>query len=407
MMAIPRPEFKRVINYTNGSNSDIIKTIENNFEKGCKQVTPYANKFKGSDLYATGNNIWEYLKNNVTYKADGSSQKILLPNRLLHSKVGDCKSFALASACLLKANGYNVIFRYTSYNNSKVPTHVYCVGYDNNNNSIICDPVWYGYNKEKEFTHKIDNYMPLTISTLSGVDDNTSVQKLSPSQIRNRIIRLKNIIDTTNDESIRSQAKRRILALNSIGGIGKKGEKDKKKGKGGKTIKKIALAGPRNAYLGLVKLNVRGLATRLKKGLDKDKSKVQSSWEKLGGKFSSLEKAILSGAKKKPFLGAKKIKGLDEYLSEDISINEPVTATAVGTFLATAGPIIATLGKVLKSLGASDGEDELLLDESGNTEPVSEDTEVIDAEKGGGFDMKTIAIVGAVVVGGYFLMIRK
>ena len=393
-------ENKNIVNYTLGSNRDIQKVLEKNFDKAVKQVKQnnFYLKFKASTPEQVANNVWEYLKENVTYKADGYHQKIVLPARL---KIGDCKSLSLFAAAILYCYYPNNVFlRYVSYSDNSTPTHVYTI-LRIGTKEIIIDAVWHTFNSQKNYTFKKD--VKMRISTLSGIEGlDTPQARQSTRQIIKRLIKLRDKLHPGDPKRQSITFKIRSLKDNLVGIEGKKG-KGGKGGKGG--VKKIALAAPRNAYLGLVKLNVRGLATRLKKALDKDKAKVQSKWEKLGGKFSSFEKAILVGAKKKPFLGAKKIKGLDEYLSEDITIGEPATATVVGTFLATAGPVIATLGKLLSSLKISDKEDELLTDESGNAEPVSEDTEVTDKEKGG-FSPSPLLIIGGVgVLGlGYFLM---
>ena len=394
-------ENKNVVNYTLGSNRDIQKVLEKNFDKAVEQVRQnnFYLKFRGSTPEETAKNVWEYLKENVEYKADGYHQKIVLPARL---KVGDCKSLSLFAAAILYCYYPNNVFlRYVSYSDNSTPTHVYTV-LRIGSKEIIIDAVWHTFNSQKNYTFKKD--VKMKISTLSGIEGlDTPELRQGTRELIRRLVELRK--QTSKSDSAKRQAianKIKSLKENLVGIEGKKG-KGGKGGKGG--VKKIALAAPRNAYLGLVKLNVRGLATRLKKALDKDKAKVQSKWEKLGGKFSSFEKAILVGAKKKPFLGAKKIKGLDEYLSEDITIGEPVTATAVGTFLATAAPVIATLGKLLSSLKISDKEDNELLDESGNAEPISEDTEITDKEKGG-FSPSPLLIIGGVgVLGlGYFLM---
>lgn len=388
---------KNIVNYTLGSNRDIQRVLEKNFDKAVQQVKQnnFYLKFKGSTPEDTAHNVWEYLKENVTYKADGYHQKIVLPARL---KIGDCKSLSLFAAAVLYCYYPNNVFlRYVSYSDNSTPTHVYTI-LRIGTKEIIIDAVWHTFNSQKNYTFKKE--VKMRISTLSGIEGlDTPQARQSTRQIIKRLIKLRDELPSGDAKRQSITFKIRSLKDSLVGIEGKKG----KGGKGG--VKKIALAVPRNAYLGLVKLNVRGLATRLKKALDKDKAKVQSKWEKLGGKFSSFEKAILVGAKKKPFLGAKKIKGLDEYLSEDITIGEPATATAVGTFLATASPVIATLGKLLSSLKISDKEDELLLDESGNAEPVSENTEVTDKEKGG-FSPSPLLIIGGVgVLGlGYFLM---
>jgi hypothetical protein len=157
-----------------------------------------------------------------------------------------------------------------------------------------------------------------------------------------------------------------------------------------KGVKKVGLVVPRKAFLSLVFLNVRGLAKRLSR-LPKDK--LQKIWEKtLGGKMSSIEKAIAKGKNKKALFGAskrvKQIKGIGYvvYSGDDTVIHglgaqivdggssnssgaaagaaaaaataaataaaaNPAGAASVATILAAAAPIIAIVVKALKTEG--------------------------------------------------------
>jgi hypothetical protein len=174
-----------------------------------------------------------------------------------------------------------------------------------------------------------------------------------------------------------------------------------------KGVKKVGLVVPRKAFLSLVFLNVRGLAKRLSR-LPKDK--LQKIWEKtLGGKMSSIEKAIANGKNKKALFGAskrvKQIKGIGYvvYSGDDTVIHglgqltrseyvtpldrgekrelrqeqkksfdtsslitagggaaaaaataaaaNPAGAASVATILAAAAPIIAIMVKALKAEG--------------------------------------------------------
>ena len=133
-----------------------------------------------------------------------------------------------------------------------------------------------------------------------------------------------------------------------------------------KGLKTVSLAAPRNAFLGLLRLNLRGLASKLNRA---PKDKVFRLWDRLGGKRSSLEKAISKGAQKKPLLGAKgtgkrikRIRGFSEgdYLALDKfnvqfnkNIGEPVTAAAV---ISAAAPILIAFTNLLKKEGLDTAE---------------------------------------------------
>lgn len=391
------------VNFVSGSNADIQRVLESNFPLAVEQVKQnnFYLKFKGSNPQETAKNVWEYLKENIEYKADGYHQKIVLPARL---KVGDCKSLSLfACAVLYCYYPNNVYLRYVSYNNSKTPTHVYCV-LRFPNNEIIVDAVWHYFNSQKPYTFKKD--IKMRISTLAGI---TGIEPALRPEFRKEIKKLIEIRQSLpkGDARIDSLTNRIRAMKDALVGIeGKK--KGGKKGGGGSGVKKVVLAPSRNAYLLLVKLNVRGLATRLKKAIDKDKSKIKAKWEKLGGSFQKLEKEINRGANKKALFGSKKMKGIDEYLSEDISIGA-VDWAAIGTALATAAPIIATLGTIMKAQGVSDKNDADLLNdaggEGGDTNPLPDNVEGADKEKTG-FALSPMLIIGGIGVIGiaYFAM---
>ena len=67
---------------------------------------------------------------------------------------------------------------------------------------------------------------------------------------------------------------------------------------------------PRQAGRGLVQLNYRGIAEKLKKGQEqkKYKDKIKKKWTGMGGSMKSLNKAITKGANKKPLLCGVKCK---------------------------------------------------------------------------------------------------
>jgi len=117
------------------------------------------------------------------------------------------------------------------------------------------------------------------------------------------------------------------LADNNTAGLSK-GISFKKIGKG---VKKVGLSVPRNAFLSLVKLNVHNFATRLNENLKKGRADaIFKKWEKMGGKKSTLKKAIEQGSKKK---------GLFDLEAE------PVTTAG---FIASASAVIVALQDFLK-----------------------------------------------------------
>lgn len=119
----------------------------------------------------------------------------------------------------------------------------------------------------------------------------------------------------------------------------------------GKFLNKInpVLATGRGAFLALVRLNMRGMASKMAKGQELGKiGEVRKKWEKMGGKWSRMEKAINKGKGRKALLG--KGKGLDGIGDGGIS---------AGVAGAAAAPVLAAIIPLLKKFLGKEDQDEL------------------------------------------------
>jgi len=93
----------------------------------------------------------------------------------------------------------------------------------------------------------------------------------------------------------------------------------------GKGIAKVVGAVPRTAFLSLLDLNYRGYGWKIQSimvnpALSKEKEELKKKWEKLGGKFSALEKTAGIGSRREKafFCGKKcKTKLLDKDLTKE------------------------------------------------------------------------------------------
>ena len=288
---------KKILAKPNGNTYDIIEALVNISPQAIDQVKPKINTLINvtGDAYKDALQVAAYIRKNVKYKADGyENQNIQLPGRVLNdTKQADCKTFSLLFLSMMKAAGHKAGFRFASYRQNKIPTHVYnWIIYKNN---------------------------------LLTFDTCVSTLKESP-----RHTFLKD------------------MDVNYLTGYHEPEYIGRKKGKGKlfKGIKKIALAAPRNAFRAIVSFNVRGLAKNLNQAVAKDSSKVKGFWEKLGGKFDggdSLMQSINKGKDKKPLFGEKK--GVSEYE------NEPYLGFALETSIAAATPILLAVKNLLKDLG--------------------------------------------------------
>lgn len=131
------------------TNVDLMHRVNSFIQESIDQTVIIAQRFRGGDEIRK---VFDFLLNEITYKADGEDQDILKPNALLRRSVGDCKSFTLFAIGVLSNLGHNCKIRYAGYTpGSNVLNHVYPIV-----DGIICDAVWKIYNSEKAYTIKQD-----------------------------------------------------------------------------------------------------------------------------------------------------------------------------------------------------------------------------------------------------------
>jgi hypothetical protein len=158
-----------------GNTSDIINVVMYAYDvESDPQIKALAEKLRGVNDVETCRNIWKYLIDNITYKADSDGTKgelIKSPARLLVDGTGDCKSYSLFTAVCLRWLGIPHFFRFASYSTKPEATHVYVVA----NNNIIIDAVSTvqlntDFNKEIKTTYHCDMANSGTrISYLAGL----------------------------------------------------------------------------------------------------------------------------------------------------------------------------------------------------------------------------------------------
>ncbi|MDO9152349.1 MAG: transglutaminase-like domain-containing protein [Paludibacter sp.] len=180
--------------HRNGDTDDIIKVVmmAYNVERD-PQIRQIAEKLRGKDVYETCKNIWEYLLNNIRYVPDTGKQKIKTPARLIHDGVGDCKSYSLFTAVVLRFLNIEHVFRFVSYNSRKEATHVYVVafhehGTQNTEREIKIDAVASNqiklpFNEEVNYNFKCDMSRGTEIYYVAGLAGNTKRGPRSTNRI--------------------------------------------------------------------------------------------------------------------------------------------------------------------------------------------------------------------------------
>ncbi|MEO5681451.1 MAG: transglutaminase-like domain-containing protein [Chitinophagaceae bacterium] len=172
---IPKPQLQQQVLYNDGDTGDIMKEVLQCFEESKMQLENFAPHLKGRSLRITCNNIWRFVKENISYKVDPPGvQWIKEPVRTWHDKVCDCKSYSIFIASLLHNLGIKGTFRFVSFKaGDSTPTHVYVVVKDGDS-LIKIDGVMPGFDIEKPFNHKHD-YNMSQISRMSGIGNTEPV----------------------------------------------------------------------------------------------------------------------------------------------------------------------------------------------------------------------------------------
>lgn len=397
---IGSPSGKKTLNNLAGINKDIIIAVNSSFIDAVKQTKKISSQFKGSTPLKTCENIWNFLKNNILYLKDPDGyQFIKQPRKFLNDRSGDCKSFSLFTASVLK-NIYpkaNIYLRYASYSTNNIPTHVYCI-YQDENETIIIDAVYKAFNKQKEYKFKLDYKMK--VYTLAGIEESETINGKG---------RLKAAIKTAA-----GAVKAAVTPQKQAQSTAPKKLKDKLKGlikgavQGGK---KVGFAPARAAFLGLLELNVKGLATKLSAAAKQDNSKVVEIWKKVGGDPSQLQKHVEKGSKRKSIGDLEEIEGIGV-----------VTASAAVAAIAAAAPIIVLFTDMLKKMKKTpemeEGGDLNTLETEATTNLNAEGTSPEDARAAAntpddtaagslGMDPKTLMLLGGAAIALVFLMKKK
>ena len=303
-------------------NKDIRDLLVKLVPKAKAQMVEFSKQFKGRTNKETCKKIFDYIKSNFTYVADGGEQIIKLPSALLKKRVGDCKSYSLFTASILENLKIPYKFVYTSYNSNPIPQHVYVITED----GCIIDAVYGIFNAEKKPTYRYTQDM--NVRYMAGIGaDCTSCSK------------------GVGKVTIISKDKRQQIKTTAQDVAGK--------------FKSAAFVGGRAVLLGLIKGNYDGIATKMQKV---DTNKLKNDWTRVGGDYSALTNAIKEGASKpakklgllgklKSLLKKKGIQGIGATDVGAIQAAIVAVATAVGSAIPAAGTAAgASVGAVLAEL---------------------------------------------------------
>lgn len=315
------------------STGDIIAEIMRTHKAYATDYDKISSFFWRGSAIKTARFIFNFLKNNIRYSIEPDTrQSVKSPAAILATGIykngfNDCKHYSLFSGGVLdslKRQGKPVDwnYRFANYKTfTRTPGHVFVVLHDKGNEFWI-DPVLDYFNEKKPYVNAI-NKTPMALYGISGIGNKYGfvVSDEQPSVKYNGVIV-------------------------SPQGIGKKKRApggEKKKGKFKKAILKVSGAASRNAFLGMVGINLFGLANKLYNAIKRDEARLKNKWENLGGNYKKLKNTILKGYKKQ----AKK-RGID--VSKDLATANNKVSGQVGAVQFAALAAVAAALPILTAL---------------------------------------------------------
>jgi len=267
----------------NATNSDLQRAIEAAIPQAVRQGKSIASRYQGKTEEETCKKIFDYLKNNINYKADGADQQVRLPSALMRTSQGDCKSYAVFTSAILSNLGIPHKLVYASYDpTDSTPSHIYVV----TDKGCIIDAVYGKFNAEKNATYK--KYKNMNIAYIAG----TKPRKIGRSCGYSGIGATEGAFEWAKRNGINLSAGQKIAI-------------------GAQKALPIAVGG-RAILRNLIQKNAGGLATSLNKVMMESKSQRQGqpSWDKMraielnwlnkGGNPNELYESISEGATKTP-----------------------------------------------------------------------------------------------------------
>lgn len=157
---------------------DIVQAILAADKTAYKDVQNFAVNIPIQDEFLFCRAIFDFLFKNIRYQEDDLGyQGVQMPSQLWSSKQGDCKSFSVFLAALLKSKGIKYSFRFVSYSSKSVWTHVYVIAHLKNSQNVILDCVYKIFNKEKSKTFFKD-YAMKGLYNVSGINGRPGVLQL-------------------------------------------------------------------------------------------------------------------------------------------------------------------------------------------------------------------------------------
>jgi len=352
--AIPKFNNKETTHSDMADNKDIRNAIFGAVPEANEQVKEFAKYFGRNNQRESCKAIFDFLKHKIKYVADADLQLIKLPSALLHTKVGDCKSYSLLTSAILTNLGIPHHFVLVSYNNDPTPSHIYVETDD----GCIIDAVWGIFDSEKKPTYKyrVKPNGKMKVKSITGTGKAStfigancgcgcpSCRAYGAKPMGNILKQGQKVLqqgaDWAKQQADEAARKARELAAKVEAEARAAAEKAKAEAerlrKEAETLKgkidtgwdkfktwsidkakdilakakTIGLAGGRNLILIIVKNNLDGLANKFSRI---NQGELRSAWNKAGGNWTDLQNAVKKGASK-PYKNLGLLKGIEKIV---------------------------------------------------------------------------------------------
>jgi len=345
------PTLQQVIRLLPGANNqydllvkkqnvyDIVDGTLSMHKKSANSYDLISQLFWKGNTQDTCKEIFNFCKQYIPYKVEpekvqtGKTLEMILWDAQ-HGKKNDCKHYSLLGCGIiesLKRKGYPIESKYRFASDIKGvnnPTHVFCI-VPTYKGDIWLDPVLNRLHQYHKYYYFLDKTPPkMAYYHVSGTSN------VAPAYVSGTV--------STFGASIGKHGKGKA-----------KLKKFTKKIQPGKFLLKVVGAAPRNAFLALLKINFNQFSRHIFELSQNPshKSKFQSLWRKLGGKWNVFAHNVNLGYQHYLKQHHKKMPSsyhLINGVGEDGSVGF-VLATA----MAAALPIITAITALLKSLGRS------------------------------------------------------
>lgn len=380
----------------NQSTKNIMDDVLKKHNKSKADYDNFCEMFWRNNAYDTCRELFNFCKRQVPYKEErDKSQTVKSPAAIImegYKMGGDCKhyaSFINGVVDALARKGYPIVgrYRFACYGKDKNPGHVFAVVEGKNGKEIFVDPVLSHIDQRRPYynAYKDEKLSPMksTIGALYeingiggtgnaagdwmgeasiGSNSNFVLKSGQPQVAIGRPFAQwfdkhgqkkewdKWLRETHPGMDAGAWMGNAPFTLSSgqpqvVGKLKIRLPKIKlPKIQPGKIALKLTLIAPRNAFLGLLKLNVFSMATDIwnkTKGTGPNWDKISKRWQDIGGDGNKLHTAVTQGvAHYNSMHPAHKVTGIGLVLD-----------AGVASILAIASPIIALMKGVLNSLG--------------------------------------------------------